>query len=170
MTNTTSHPAGTARFGEPITCISVRLEITADNLKPTEITSLLGVAPTATWEKGTTLLNRDGSVRRTTNSGRWSLSLQPTETEEWEANQAVNLMIGRFAADETPWRTITSRADARLTLGLFLETSNQRVSLDPASLRWLADRNIRLDLDIYADDESELERSALERRPQGSTH
>jgi hypothetical protein len=176
MNNPKSHPpkgapAGTVWFGGPIPCFSVRIEITADDLKPNEITSLLGVAPTTTWEKGTTLLNRDGTVRRTTKSGRWSLSLQPAETDEWEANEALSLIIGRFGVDEAIWREIASSAEVRLGLALFLETANQGVSLDPASLRWLADRNIRLDFDIYAADESELELTAIERMPdQGTTH
>ncbi|MGH7484410.1 MAG: DUF4279 domain-containing protein [bacterium] len=147
------------------------MEIFADDLKPNEITSLLGVAPTTAWEKGTTLLNRDGTVRRTTKSGRWLLSLQPAETDEWEADEAVNLVIGRFAAAETVWQDIASRAEIRLCLALFLETHNQAVSLDTASLRWLADRSIRLDFDIFAADESELELSSLERMTNpGSTH
>jgi hypothetical protein len=176
MNNPTSHPpkgapAGTVWSGGSVPCLSIRLDITADDLKPNEITSRLGVAPTSSWEKGTTLLKRDGTVRRTTKSGRWALSLQPAETDEWEANKALILIIGRFQADESVWREISTRADMRLTLALFLETPNQGVSLDPASLRWLAERNIRLDFDIYAADETELELSALERMPeQGSTH
>ena len=171
MNKAASNPTGTAWFGGPIACFSVRIEIIADDLKPNEITPLLGVAPTTAWEKGTTLLNRDGSVRRTTKSGRWSLSLQPAETDEWEANGALNLMIGQFQADETVWREIASRAEVSLCLALVLEAAGQAVSLDPASLRWLADRNIRLDFDIYAADESELDLAALDGTPHsGSTH
>ena len=105
MNNPKSHPpkgapAGTVLFGGSIPCFSIRLDVAADDLKPDEITPLLGVAPTAAWEKGTTILNRDGSVRRTTKSGRWSLSLQPSDTEEWDAGDALNLMVGRLPADE----------------------------------------------------------------------
>jgi hypothetical protein len=164
-------PAETAWFSGLIPCFSVRVEIAADDLKPNEITSLLGVAPTTSWERGTTLLNRDGTVRRTTKYGRWALALQPAETEEWEANKAVNLIIGRFQADDAVWRDISTRADIRLCLSLFLEAPNQGVTLEPASLRWLADRNIRLDFEIYAAEETELELSTLEKRPdQGSIH
>jgi hypothetical protein len=147
------------------------MDIAADELNPAEITSLLGVAPTAAWEKGTVLLKRDGTARRPAKSGRWSLSLEPAEGEEWEANEALDLMTARFSADPSVWQEIASRADIRLRLSVFLETANQGVSLEPKSLRWLAERNIRLDFDIYVADDSGLELSAPEPAPgRGSIH
>ena len=176
MNNPKSHspkgaPAGTALFGGPIPCFSIRLDVAADDLKPDEITTLLGVAPTTAWEKGTTFLNRDGSVRRTTKSGRWSLSLQPSETEEWDAGVALNLMVSRLRADEDVWRDIASRAVISLSVCVFLENANQGVSLEPALLRWLADRNITLEFDIHTAEETELEGFVLVGAPgPGSTH
>jgi len=176
MNNPKSHPpkgapAETDLFGGSIPCFSIRLDVAADDLKPDEITTLLGVAPTTAWEKGTTFLNRDGSVRRTTKSGRWSLSLQPSEAEEWDAADALSLVIGRLRADEDVWRDIASRAVISLSISVFLENANQGVSLEPALLRWLADRNIALELDIHAAEEIELEDFALESAPgPGSTH
>lgn len=143
-------------FGGSILCFSIQLDVAADDLKPEEITTLLGVAPTAAWERGAALLNRDGTVRRTTKSGRWSLSLQPADTEEWEVNEALALMIGRLQADEGVWRDIASRAGVSLCVSVFLEIANQGVSIEPAVLRWLADRDITLEFDIYTADEPEL--------------
>jgi len=80
-------------------------------------------------------------------------------------------MMSRFTADAAVWRDIASRARMRLCVSVFLETINQGVSFDPASLRWLADRTIALDFDIYAADDTEPEPALLERMPgQGSTH
>jgi hypothetical protein len=147
------------------------MSITADDLDPDEIGARLGVAPTAAWKKGEVLLNRDGAVRRTRTSGRWSFSLQPAETDEWDADTALRLMMDRFRSDESVWNDIASRADVRVSLALLLETANQRVSLEPASLRWLADRNIWLDFELHVADDSEPELSALESVPgAGSTH
>ena len=67
------------------------------------------------------------------------------------------------------WRDIASRANVSLRLALLLEAPNQWLSLAPASLRWLTDRDIRLDLEIFAADETDLELSRLKQVP-GSTH
>jgi hypothetical protein len=69
-----------------------------------------------------------------------------------DANEAAKLFIGKFTADPVVWNTIGSRAPVRLTIALFLENANQGFSLDPDVLRWLADRNVRLDIDIYEGD------------------
>src|SRR5881392_2525105 len=57
-----------------------------------------------------------------------------------------------YQRDPGVWRALSSRAKVRLSVGVSLESFNQGLSIDPAFLRLLADREMRLDLDIYAGD------------------
>jgi hypothetical protein len=154
-------PAGTIWFGGPISWFALGIEITADDLKPDEITSLLGVKPTHQHERGELRFGKDGTPRRPPKFGRWALRIESGETDEWDANEAAKLLIAKFTADPIIWNTISSRATVRLTLALILESANQGFSLDPDVLRWLADRNVRLDIDIYeGDSETEIDQPA----------
>lgn len=66
--------------------------------------------------------------------------------------EATKLLISKIPADPAVWKSISSRARIRLSVGVSLETFNQGLSIDPILLRLLADRQIRLDIDIYAGD------------------
>lgn len=98
------------------------------------------------------MFNKDHTSKRLPKFGRWSVGLESRETDEWDTNEAVKQLIAKFPADPTVWGAISARATVRLTLALFLENFNQGFSLDPVVLRWLADRNVRLDIDIYEGD------------------
>ena len=56
--------------------------------------------------------------------GRWAFRLESNETDEWDANEAAKLFIGKLTADPVVWNTIASRATVRLTIALFLEKAN----------------------------------------------
>jgi hypothetical protein len=129
-------PAGTVWFGGPIPWFSIAIEITGDDLEVEKITSLLGVSPT--------------QQQKRERLGRWSLQLRPGETDEWDVAEAAKLLIAKVPADQALWKSISSRAKVRLSVGLSLETYNQGLSIDPALSRLLADREMQLDFDIYA--------------------
>jgi uncharacterized protein DUF4279 len=145
-------PAGTVWFGGPIPWFSMSIQIHADDLVPDEVTSLLGVAPTQIQEKGKPRVTPNGKHVRVGQFGRWSLELKPDETDEWDATEAAKILLSRVPADPTIWRSISSRARVRLSIGVSLESFNQGLSVDPALLRLLADREMQLDLEIYAGD------------------
>src|SRR5262245_34476694 len=145
-------PGGTVWFGGPMVWFVIGIEITADDLKPDEITSLLGVSPTHQHERGQLRFGKDGTPRPPPKFGRWAFRLESNDTDEWDANEAAKLFIDKLTADPVIWKTVASRATVRLTIALFLEKGNQGCSLDSEVLRWLADRNVRLDVDIYEGD------------------
>ena len=145
-------PDGTVWFGGPMPWFAIGIEITAEDLNPDEITSLLGVRPTTQHKRGEPVFNKDHTRKRLPKFGRWSLGLESSETDEWDTNEAVKQLIARFPTDPTVWGAISERAKIRLTLALFLENFNQGFSIDPDVLRWLADRNVALDIDIYEGD------------------
>jgi uncharacterized protein DUF4279 len=145
-------PAGTVWFGGPIPWFSMSIEIHADDLVPDEVTSLLGAAPTQVQQKGKPWVTPNGKHVRMGKFGRWSLELKPNETDEWDVAEAARILLSRVPADPGVWRALSSRAKIRLSVGVGLESFNQGLSIDPALLRLLADREMQLDLAIYVGD------------------
>jgi hypothetical protein len=131
---------------------AMRIEITAEDLDPDQITALLGVRPTVQHKRGEPVFGRDGTPRPPRKFGRWAIRMEANESDEWDANEAAKLLTAKFATDPGVWRAISERARLRLTLALFLENFNQGFSLEPAVLNWLSSRNVTLDIDIYEGD------------------
>jgi hypothetical protein len=145
-------PDGTIWVGGPMPWFAMGIEITADDLDPDQITAHLGVRPTVQHRRGEVVLGKDGTPRPPRKFGRWAVRIESTESDEWDANEAAKLLIAKFAASPSDWCGISERATLRLKLALFFENFNQGFSLEPAVMRWLADRNVTLDIDIYEGD------------------
>jgi hypothetical protein len=62
----------------------------------------------------------------------------------------VQWILSRLSSDLAAWRQVTSEYKVDLFCGLFLERANRGVSLEPETMRRLADRGIRFGFDIYA--------------------
>jgi hypothetical protein len=143
----TDAPEGTVWFGGPIRWFSIALTVRADDLAPDEITRLLLVEPTRTQARGLPVTPRAGA--RVATFGSWTIELKPEETDEWDVSEALRLLINRFPKDANVWRRLPPGAEARLRIGLDLETRNQGFSLNGDVLRFAADRNIEIGFDIY---------------------
>jgi hypothetical protein len=150
-------PDGTVWFGGPIGWFSIALIARAADLVPDDITRLLRVTPTRTQIKGVPVSQRAGA--RVATFGCWTVELTPHETDEWDVAEAIRLLIDRFPKEVAPWRQLPPAAEIRLSLGLGLATSNQALSLLPDILRFAAGRDIEIELDIYADSESDRQAS-----------
>jgi hypothetical protein len=145
-------PEGTVWLGGPIEWFSIALIVRATDLIPDDITRLLLVAPTHTQIKGAPVSRR--AAARVATFGSWSAELTPHETDEWDVAEAIRLLIGRFPKEIAPWRQLPPGAEVRLSLGLELATANKGLSLPSDVLRFAADRDIEIELDIYAGPES----------------
>lgn len=99
-------PTGTIWFGGPMAWFVIGIEITADDLKPDEFTALLGMKPTHHHERGQLRFGKDGTPRPAPKFGRWAFRFESSETDEWDANEAVKLFIGKLTADAVVWNTI----------------------------------------------------------------
>jgi len=148
-------PAGTIWFGGSIPWFSMSIEIHADDLVPDEVTSLLGVAPTRVQEKGKPWVTPNGKNVRMGKFGRWSLELEPSAAEENDVPEAAKLLLSRVSDDPAIWKALASYVKIRLSVAVSLESFNQGIWMDPALLRCLADREMQLDIDIYAGDGDE---------------
>jgi len=145
-------PKGTIWFGGPIDWFSIALIINTEALSPERLSQVLDCEPISAWRKDESILRADGSVKRVPKFSSWKLKLSPSETYEWDLCEAAKLLLQRVNGDMTTWQEITSAGEARLSFGLTMDASNRGFSLDIELRRYLADRGIRADFDIYTDD------------------
>jgi hypothetical protein len=78
----------------------------------------------------------------------WSLTAEPREPEDLDSQVAE--IIGKLTQDIEVWTALSERFAIDLFCGLFMQESNEGLSLSPKTLMALADRNIEIGLDIYA--------------------
>ena len=126
----------------------VTLRISGDTLIPAEITRLLGAAPTAAETKGDEIIGPKTGKRRIAKTGMWRLSAESREPEDIDAQ--IEELLSQLTVDLDVWHGIAAEWEIDLFCGLFMGESNDGLILSPRSLRALGERNIELQLDIYA--------------------
>jgi hypothetical protein len=166
-------PANYISFGGPIEWFSISLIVRADDLDPSEITRLFGVTPDETQRKGVPLYRSDGNLKRIPKFGSWTLSLKPSDTDEWDVCEAAKLLLERLPSEMQAWQSLPAGASARMSFGLSLSDFNRGFDLDPELMGLAAARNISFSFDIYCNDDEDDERSpdsTAPPSPGGSTH
>ena len=144
-------PADTEWFGGPIAWFSITLSINGDDVDPTAISDLLRVQPDSAWKKGERL-PAAGKLGRRRSSGRWSICLRREDTDEWDVEAAICSVLDRVAVQGDVWRSAVGGAEARIFVGLSLDSRNRGFGFSPQFLRWIADLQVQLDFDLYADE------------------
>ncbi|EKS9800695.1 MULTISPECIES: DUF4279 domain-containing protein [Burkholderia] len=129
------------------------LRIIGDDLVPSEITRLLGCAPTDAHAKGEALVSRKTGQRRIARFGKWSLRAASREPGNLDAQIAE--LVTAMTDDLNVWLAITTRYKADIFCGLFMGRWNDGDSISAASLLALGSRGISLDLDMYGPVEDE---------------
>lgn len=123
------------------------LRVSGDDLRPEEITALLGASPTHAQIKGETLVSASGR-ERIARFGMWRLRAKDTEPED--LNAQVEELLAQLTPDLAVWRELSERYRIDLFCGLFMANGNDGVSIAPRILLALGERGIELELDIYS--------------------
>ena len=125
------------------------LRVVGDDLFPDEVTDLLGARPTRSFARGDEIRHKRTSTR-TAKFGFWVLD--GPETQPADLDTQVNELLGPLTSDLGTWQEIAARFSVDLFCGWFMKFGNEGVAISPATLKALAERQIALDLDIYAGD------------------
>jgi Domain of unknown function (DUF4279) len=121
------------------------LRITGTTLQPDEITRLLGVAPSQSHVLGETYRFQTGTSER--KQGMWSRDARDRKPEDLEAQ--INELFEGLLKDPGVWRQLSTKYDVELFVGVFMDESGEGLDLEPATLKFLGERGIRLGLCLY---------------------
>ena len=133
----------------------VTLRIGGDDLIPDAITKLLGAKPTSTQIKCEKIVGCNTGHVRYAKMGMWRLCASDREPENMDGQ--IREILSKATGDLTVWRSIAGRYEVDLFCGLFLDGSNEGLTLSAQSLAALGERGIEMGLDIYSghdDDET----------------
>jgi len=107
---------------------------------------MLGALPTTQYRKGDERTSSSGQVY-VRKHGAWIIT-SGDRTPEAIDDQLVEL-FSQLTQDLSVWSSLTSRYDADVFCGLFMEESNEGFSLKPSTLQALASRDLEIGFDIY---------------------
>jgi hypothetical protein len=124
------------------------LRLFGADLRPEEITALLGAAPTSSHRRGEPDHRRRSARLRT--DGGWVL--EADDTTPADPDRQIAQILDQLTADPAVWQSLAARFKLDMFCGWFMDELNEGVSLSVASLRSLAERGILLDMDIYGGD------------------
>jgi hypothetical protein len=82
----------------------------------------------------------------------WSICLRREDTDEWDVEAAICSVLDRVAVQGDVWKSAVGGAQARVSVGLSLDSRNRGFGFSPEFLRRIADLQIQLDFDLYADE------------------
>ena len=130
---------------------SASLRIVGDALNPAEISGLLSAEPSVAYLKGDIYHFKTGSAVR--KSGMWSLKVTDRHPGDLDG-QCVEI-LDRLTDDEAIWKDLSVRFKIDIFVGLFMDGSNEGVTVSPETMERIGRRGIRLNLCLYAPTESE---------------
>ena len=142
-------PVVLAQVGGLVDETRVTLGIYGPDIDPTEISTLLGCAPTRSHRRGD--LRRDGTSAWS--QGAWLLSVEGKAPNG--PNELIELLAGRLPTDSAIWAQLRAKYIVRISFGLFIGGWNRGFEFSPASVGRLAEIGAPVGVDIYADDEEE---------------
>jgi len=123
------------------------LRFFGDDLDPKAITSLLLGDPTYCALKGDLRVSKaNRSVFEKT--GKW-LRTAPRE-KPGNLQRQIEVLLADLTSDFTVWRDLSSRFRGDIYVGIFMLGGNEGCDLSAEALKLLADRGLRLGLEIYS--------------------
>ena len=125
----------------------VTLSIWGADIRPEDVTRVLGCQPTRTAQTGQSILLSNGSTR-VVPRGYWKL--ESDETDQREIDQKIERLLGRLNSDEQVWISLAQDHDIELFCGLFLDNWNEGFALPRELMAELGRRCIRVEVDIYS--------------------
>ncbi len=123
------------------------LRVKGDDLRPEEITRLLGCSPTKSQLKDEVIKHPKSGKERIARIGMWSLDAEDRVPSDPDAQVAE--LLTKLSSDLDIWRSITTSFRVDVFFGLFMKEWNEGLSLAPATMVALGSRGIEADFDIY---------------------
>lgn len=121
---------------------SASVRVMGDDLDLDEISSLLGVRPHISCRKGDA--NGRFAPRRT---GVWS---RVEKAAPADLDRQIREVLAPLTDDLEIWSELARRFDSDVFCGVFFNQGNAGFALQPQTLKLLADRQLKIDFDLYS--------------------
>jgi Domain of unknown function (DUF4279) len=131
--------------GEVDEC-SVSLRFFGDDLDPDVMTTIMGVCPTISYRKGD--IFRGKTYDKIQKTGSWRYRTQ--RVGDISLEEQMNNLFNLLPADLEVWREL-KKFDPDLFCGLWIKEWNRSLNLSSEILIRIAERGLRIGLDIYFD-------------------
>jgi Domain of unknown function (DUF4279) len=129
---------------------SVSLSFFGDDLDPNVITKMLGICPTKSYRKGDIFRGKTFDRIQTIGSWRYHHTRRCANVN---LEDQLNSLFDLLPADLEMWRELTTKFQSDLFCGLWLKRYNRELNLSPKILMRIAERGLRIGLDIYFEDD-----------------
>lgn len=123
------------------------LRLFGEHLEPQEVTRILQCVPTVAERTGEVIRHQSGR-ERVVKCGNWRLNAERTEPED--VNGQIRWLLSQVESDLNVWKSLVQQFEVDVYCGLFMQGSNDGLSLAPDVMALLAERGIQLGLDIYS--------------------
>ncbi|WP_287098606.1 DUF4279 domain-containing protein [Mesorhizobium sp.] len=122
------------------------LFILGDDLIPDEVTKLLGALPTVARVKGGQWFTPIGQSM-ISKTGVWRRHAE--RRTPGDINLQISEILEPLSKDRTVWQSLQRRFDVKMDCGLIMSDWNEGLEILPETMKQLADRGVRLELDVY---------------------
>jgi hypothetical protein len=153
-------PAGRSAGGElKLTNMTALKETAAslrffgEDLDPEVISDALGRKPEAYEIAGVPIQTSSGATR-IPKRGSWRC--RAARCQPGNLDSQIDELLSGTTQDLMIWRELTSRYTADFFCGLFLKEENEGLPISAETIRKLAERGLKLDLDIYGPESHEV--------------
>lgn len=134
-----------AEVGGPVDETHVTLGIYGPDVRPDEISAVLGCTPTSAHRRG----DSRGPGQPLWPQSAWLLTV--VGTAPVGPNEVLQQLLVQLPEDPVVWKELASKHTVRVTFGIFAGGWNQGFEFAPASVKRLAGLGIAVAFDVYAD-------------------
>ena len=125
------------------------LRIVGDLVEPDQITAILGGRPSDSQRKGEIRVGKVSGRAWTIKTGMWRL--KATDQDPGDIDKQVEELLGALTSELSVWRELGERFRLDLFCGLFMEESNEGLTISAKTLRMLGERGVEIGFDIYSE-------------------
>lgn len=122
--------------------VTATLRIYGAALKPEEVTRILGVEPTDSWEEGS-----PGYKGLPRSKGMWMLESSTAHAAAMEEH--LSELLSKTSPSNDAWRGLCRRFSCDVFVGAWMDSDNACFSLSPALLEQIGRRGLVLSADLY---------------------
>ena len=130
--------------GGPMDEAAISLAVYGETLKPNEVSSLLGVEATSSFEAG----HKRGPRSPPIPHGAWFYQVRGSHPLTPE--DLTTMLLAQLPTDPAVWSALGSPFRTQIRVALHMDAWNRGFAFSSATLKRIADTGAELNFDIYA--------------------